>query len=569
MNKKHLILAATLIAHFVFMMFFFSPAISTPDANGYYAQARFIAQEGRTWFEPDSPLQYTGPHWLKTESGKFFSRYPPGLPVIAAAVYKFFGAYASLLVNPVLTTLSLLALYLICANWIGRNWGLLAVLVMAFNPMVNYQALSADSHAATAFFLIWAVYFAVKWQKSDRLIWIFAAGIFLGFVPLVRYAEVLFALGFLLFFLLNLPQIRKPVLSAAVGIIGFAVPFICLMVRNQAAFGAFWKTGYSLTGEQTAFSLGNMLPYAGTYLTNLMTIGGGLFFALGILGLVMLIMNRPSRRQGIFLLALIVPITLLYTAYYFPPRELAVPSLRFLYPIIYLITICAVWFLRRVTESHIEGIRVAIAVLVFFNCGWALNQTLQTIEPLKATDDSLKQITEVLETEVEPGSIVISQNSILQHLDFIGKWRLGEVSGRMRGPNMRGGRFNRVGNEDGESGNHVSPMQHRQRKSYMDSDGNLKTDEIRTDLKKWAGNDKKVYYLGNREELDRLYEVASSIDIIEKLDIETPQNSNGDAAGKDGNARRHGSRSTHDAANGKRNESTGRYRRLSRQTDMG
>ena len=77
MNKKHLILALILIAHFVFMMFFFSPAISTPDANGYYAQARFIAESGRTWFEPESPLQYTGPHWLKTESGRFFSRYPP------------------------------------------------------------------------------------------------------------------------------------------------------------------------------------------------------------------------------------------------------------------------------------------------------------------------------------------------------------------------------------------------------------------------------------------------------------------------------------------------------------
>jgi len=34
--------------HFVFLALFFEPAISTPDANGYMAQARLIAREGRS-----------------------------------------------------------------------------------------------------------------------------------------------------------------------------------------------------------------------------------------------------------------------------------------------------------------------------------------------------------------------------------------------------------------------------------------------------------------------------------------------------------------------------------------
>ena len=384
---------------------------------------------------------------------------------------------------------------------------------MAFNPMVNYQALSADSHAATAFFLIWAVYFAVKWQKSDRLIWIFTAGIFLGYIPLVRYAEALFAVGFLLFFLLNLPQTRKPIMSAAVGLTGFLIPFLCLMIRNQAAFGAFWKTGYSLTGEQTAFSLANIAQYAGAYFTNLMTIGGGLLLALGILGLVLMIINRRNRKQGLFLLALIVPVTLLYMAYYFPPHELSVPSLRFLYPVIYLITISAVWFLKRITESKLEGVRVAIAVLVIFNCGWALNRTLQTIAPLKKTDDTLKQVTDILENEIEPGSIVLSQSMLLQHLDFIGKWKLGAINSRPGGP---------LDNNEKENRNSVSPMQHRQHKSYMDLDGNLNTDEIRNDLIKWAGNGNNIYYIGSRGGLDQLAGVASSVDIVKKLDLKMP-----------------------------------------------
>ena len=41
------------IAH----MRFFAPAISTPDANGYFAQARHISNEHRSWFAAESPLR--------------------------------------------------------------------------------------------------------------------------------------------------------------------------------------------------------------------------------------------------------------------------------------------------------------------------------------------------------------------------------------------------------------------------------------------------------------------------------------------------------------------------------
>src|SRR5438874_2496136 len=73
-------------AHFAFLMKYFAPAISTPDANGYFAQARHIAVEHRTWFEVESPLQFIPTHWLSADGQRFYSKYPPGLPLIAAAV---------------------------------------------------------------------------------------------------------------------------------------------------------------------------------------------------------------------------------------------------------------------------------------------------------------------------------------------------------------------------------------------------------------------------------------------------------------------------------------------------
>ncbi|HUU29117.1 MAG TPA: hypothetical protein VM123_15020 [archaeon] len=53
--------------HFLFLISFSEPAISTPDANEYLARARLIATQGCTWLKPESPLQYTAPHWLTGE----------------------------------------------------------------------------------------------------------------------------------------------------------------------------------------------------------------------------------------------------------------------------------------------------------------------------------------------------------------------------------------------------------------------------------------------------------------------------------------------------------------------
>ncbi|HEX2988443.1 MAG TPA: hypothetical protein VHS06_09760, partial [Chloroflexota bacterium] len=97
-----LALLVILIAYATFLWTRFAPAIATPDANGYWAQASLMAQTGKTWFVQEADTQYVGMHWLITPSGKYISRYPPGLPAIVAVVYKLAGYKASLLVNPVL-----------------------------------------------------------------------------------------------------------------------------------------------------------------------------------------------------------------------------------------------------------------------------------------------------------------------------------------------------------------------------------------------------------------------------------------------------------------------------------
>jgi len=129
------------IIHFVFLLAHFEPAISTPDAQGYFAQAKLIAKEGKTYLEPESILQYIGPHWLHTSENRYFTTFPPGFPAILAVIYEIFGPKATLLVNPLMVSLSLLGLFLVCRLWIGEGWALLAAALMAVNPFANEHAL--------------------------------------------------------------------------------------------------------------------------------------------------------------------------------------------------------------------------------------------------------------------------------------------------------------------------------------------------------------------------------------------------------------------------------------------
>ena len=129
-----LIALLLILFHFVFLIIHFEPAISTPDANGYFAQAKLIANQGKTCLEPESILQYIGPHWLYGSDNHYCTTFPPGLAAILAVIYKIFGAKAALLVNPLMASLSLLGLFLLCQLLIGGSWGLLAAALMVVNP---------------------------------------------------------------------------------------------------------------------------------------------------------------------------------------------------------------------------------------------------------------------------------------------------------------------------------------------------------------------------------------------------------------------------------------------------
>lgn len=479
-----------LFTHILFLSAFFAPAISTPDANGYLAQARLIAENGRSDILIENPSQYVGDHWMKVAEGHYYGQYPPGLPALLAIIYRFISPTASLWVIPLMGTASLLALFLIVRQWAGPAWGLLAAVLMFFNPYANAHALGADSHTAVCFFLLWGLYGLTRWEVAKSPAWAMLAGFCLGMIPTIRYAEALFILAAAVFVLMRWRPVDglKTLLE---GILAACVPMGALAVRNQLAFGAFWKTGYSVSGEQTGFALSYFVRYAIPYLLMLFGIGAFVVFLMGIRGLKKLCTNPATRSRGILLLLLVLPVTLLYFAYYFHANP---KNMRFFLPTFYIYAIAACYSLSLEMPADPDRTRRLARGLFLLNLLWGLPLSIVELSPLKRDNTDLAHMTSELKKQVPTGSVVISDSGILQHLDFVGGWKLAPVEGFNRrprpdspmGPGGPGGPDVFGGPPD----DGISPAQH--------------ASQFRDGIRQWSSEQKSVYILTSANELNTI-----------------------------------------------------------------
>jgi hypothetical protein len=495
-------LTALLVLYLGFCAFRFAPAISCADANGYWAQGTRLAHTGRTWFEPENDIQYIGAHWLVTEDGRYYARYPAGLPVAIAAATKLFGYRASVLLNPLFAVLGLLGTYFLAKRLAGPRWALLAPLFLALNPIYARHALQNDSHMAVVCLLAWGLALLVAWSETGSLWRLFVAGMLLGAIPTVRYPEALYALGIGTFLLWRSLRKRRPWLHWLVAIGGALLPLVPLMIHNHYAFGAFWNTAYSLTNEQTGFGWDYFRQHAMQYLTNLQGDGLGVLFALGI-GAAGAMCAYPKRRaEGVLFLLIIVPSTLLYMAYYWAPRMMTAGTLRFLLPTFVCYAAAATWGLARIAPQVPRAAMAGgVSALVALYAIWGGIQSLQETRREAIQRRALARVTQALEEQAKDGAVVMAQPQLLQQLDFVGKWKLVEPGELQRRPTRRRPMPGRNADSDAPS-----PMQQEKRKLQEERYAGLSpfARQVRTsrELRDWAG-DSPIYFIGEPDEVEQ------------------------------------------------------------------
>ncbi|RKY85753.1 hypothetical protein DRQ11_09445, partial [candidate division KSB1 bacterium] len=410
------------VFHFLFLLKFFAPAISTPDAQGYFTQGRIIATHGQTFFTPQNNLQYIGPHWYSQDGQKYYTTFPPGFPCLIAIAYKLFGAKSTFLVNPILASVSLLIFFFLCKNWLSNSWSLVAVFLLAINPFYNEHALFGDSHTSVVFFFLVALLFLMKAIKTDNWIYGIISGLAIGVVSTIRYPEFVLCIVFsgYIFWQFHAKQLSlRTCVSSIVGIVIVLTP---LAVRNQIAFGKFWITGYSQLNTQALFGFNYLIEHFIPFIMLLVTAGMGILFLFSIGGFVRLLKDPNTKSIGIYFLLSISILTLTYMAYFWPPDP---QTMRFLLPTFPIYTIAAVYFISQLKGKY-QIIYLSIALLV--SLPWGVSGSLQAVKPLKARNSVLANITRYIKRKIKAGNIIITYEGICQNLDLLGKWKLIDMS---------------------------------------------------------------------------------------------------------------------------------------------
>jgi hypothetical protein len=442
----------------------------------------------------------------------------------------------------------------------STGWALAAVLLLATNSTFTHHALSGDSHIAVTCLLVWGIFGLLRCEKVDAIWRSLLTGAILGCIPTVRYPDSI--MGFAIMIFIGTRWWRDPSARRQIYFIclGAAVPICALLLRNQLLLGAFWRTGYSLTNEETGFSWAYFSEHFFEYIQQLESGGVGALLGMGAAGIAWMICLPNARRLGITFALITLPMLLLYMAYYWAPGN-AVMTMRFLLPTFPLYALASMWLLRQALSQAGTGARIAVPLTVLIlQLLWGTPEAISEANQIHYTKDVLARVTDSLINNTEQGDVVVANNEILQQLDFVRMWKLADASavsrgssgfgGGMGGPGfarggMRGGFGGGPGGggmagppgggfggapNDRDDANAPSPMQREKmellQKHYSGTDSQRRS-KFANDLTTWAAG-QKIYIVARADELNEIAQTGHT-HIIAKIDL--PQQDESDMRG--------------------------------------
>jgi hypothetical protein len=316
-----------------------------------------------------------------------------------------------------------------------------------------------------------------------------------------------------------------------------------LFAHNAAAYGAFWRTGYALTNEQTGFGWGYFFNHAIPYLQGLGGQGIALFFGFGAAGLAALAVDRRWRAEGVLYAGIVTPLVLLYMAYYFgggpggaggggaggPGGGAIGGNLRFLVPTFPFFAVAGAWLLSRVARDLGVAGHVAVGVVAALQLLVAGASSAQGLGRSRATLTAATKARSVAQKQIPAGSILIVDRNLAESLDAVGDWRLVEenfVGGIGRGPGMGMGSRRPMGGggpmEEGED--RPSPQQVGKNRAQQERYKGLSPGERRTkvwaDLTAWAAGRPIYWFARSVDAVENA--IPEGADYESLAEVETP-----------------------------------------------
>ncbi len=166
--KKRFILGLLLIAVFSVLSFvslhIFGAYPFSMDEYNYLYQAQIFAT-GHTFIHASEKLHDLFELYMVYDNGKLFTKYPPGMSLLLLPGVKL-GVPA--LINPLISVISLIFIYLLCAEFAGSFIAFLTAVLIACNVyFIGYSA-SFFAQPASMCLTCIALYCYVRFRRTGR-----------------------------------------------------------------------------------------------------------------------------------------------------------------------------------------------------------------------------------------------------------------------------------------------------------------------------------------------------------------------------------------------------------------
>jgi 4-amino-4-deoxy-L-arabinose transferase-like glycosyltransferase len=387
----------------------FVPSYTEADIDGYLWLTKRIATLQPLAIADNSPFHFQDHLWVQTHKGLVTTKFAPGSALLMAPFYFVFGDVGPFLVPPLAGILTLIAAFLLFRRWMGPVAALLAVLCVALNPLFLIYTSYILTHAVDMCLVTCGMLFLFRYLDTPRISDAIGAGLTLGFAVTVRHANALLLLPLLAVIVISWlrSKPRRPTLWALASYAAFP---LALMVYNAVLFGNPLRTGYSLTHEQSAFSLAMLTFNYTTYMEGAFSSFLFLALPLGALGAILLGPWQLRLTRALWIL----PIFLIYMSYYwFAPRPV---SYRFLLVLLPAFVGC-MYALIDQYKTNRWARHTAMALI-------SLTTLAHDQKPLQATWEGRTTINSpnglaagnLLAAKLNPDAVVFTDNRFAHHL---------------------------------------------------------------------------------------------------------------------------------------------------------
>lgn len=394
------------------------------DQNGYHTCARTFNLEGKFYREPIDKLEFIGSMWVVNDRGEFYPKYPPLYPLLAAGMNAMLGPGGGFYATLWGAVLAAAGIFVLARFFLGPWYALLAAAAAVSSPVLSGLAVTKNSHTPSLALFVWGMvaFFAALTPKREqwfRILLAAVSGFLIAYCTGIRYTDFLLILiPAAAAFLFARKRRRRNLLIGLAA--GAALPYGALALFHWHAYGAPWRSGYSLTDESSAFVPSFILDNLRVYVPE--------FFisVIGPLGAFALLFRRVRWRRLLFWLVWLLPTFVLYLMYYWAPESGGTGAMRFLVPLIPAVILLSLlslrWVVRRLPGRRLAALSLlAIAVV---QLTWGLVGSAKLCEKKAIADFQHLVRLEVIRNRIPEGAVIIANSGILNELDFERRWQL-------------------------------------------------------------------------------------------------------------------------------------------------